>query len=57
MYVDALSASLSTHKKKESDHIADGCEPPHGCWELNSGPLKEQRIPLTTEPSLQPQSL
>ncbi|KRY65434.1 hypothetical protein T4D_8955 [Trichinella pseudospiralis] len=20
----------------------DGCEPPCGCWELNSGPLEEQ---------------
>ena len=23
-------------------------------WELNSGPLEEQRMHLTTEPSLQP---
>jgi hypothetical protein len=21
--------------------ITDGCEPPCGCWELNSGPLEE----------------
>ena len=33
--------------------IADGCEPPCGCWELNSGPLEEQSVLLTTEPSLQ----
>lgn len=26
-----------------------------GCWELNSGTLKEQQIFLTTEPSLQTQ--
>jgi hypothetical protein len=32
----------------------DGCEPPCGCWELNSGPLEEQSVLLTTEPSLQP---
>jgi hypothetical protein len=25
-----------------------------GCWELNSGPLEEQSMPLTAEPSLQP---
>jgi hypothetical protein len=26
----------------------------HGCWDLNSGPLEEQSVLLTTEPSLQP---
>jgi len=26
---------------------------PYGCWELNSGPLEEQPVLLTTEPSLQ----
>ena len=25
-----------------------------GCWELNSGPLEEQSVLLTTEPALQP---
>jgi len=30
-----------------------GCEPPCGCWELNSGPLEEKTMLLTTEPSLQ----
>jgi hypothetical protein len=29
------------------------CEPPCGCWELNSGPLGEQSVLLTSEPSLQ----
>jgi hypothetical protein len=28
------------------------CEPPCGCWELNSGPLEEQSVLLTTEPAL-----
>jgi len=28
---------------------------PHECWEGNSGPLQEQQVLLTTEPSLQPQ--
>jgi hypothetical protein len=32
----------------------DGCEPPCGCWDLNSGPLEEQSLLLTAEPSLQP---
>ena len=45
---------LQTHQKRASDPIADGCEPPCGCWELNSGPLEDQSVLLTTEPSLQP---
>jgi hypothetical protein len=43
-----------TYQKRASDPITDGCEPPCGCWELNSGPLKEQSMLLTAEPSLQP---
>ena len=30
------------------------CELPCGCWELNSGPLEEQPVHLTAEPSHQP---
>jgi hypothetical protein len=30
-----------------------GCEPPCGCWDLNSGPLEEQSVPLPAEPSLE----
>jgi hypothetical protein len=37
------------------DPIAEGWEPPCGCWELNAGPLEEQSVFLTIEPSLQPQ--
>jgi hypothetical protein len=43
---------LQTHQKL-SDPITVGCEPPCGCWELNSGPLEEQSVLLPTEPSLQ----
>ena len=56
------SLSLKTHKKRASDPIrvsdliTDGCEPPCGFWELNSGLLKEQSVLLTIEPSLQPPS-
>jgi hypothetical protein len=32
----------------------DSYEPPSGCWELNPGPLQEQQVILTFEPSLQP---
>jgi hypothetical protein len=45
---------LQTHQKRESDLITDGCEPPCGCWDLNSGPSEEQSVLLTTEPSHQP---
>ena len=34
----------------------DGCEPPCGCWELNSGSLEEEPVLLTPEPSLQPKN-
>jgi hypothetical protein len=28
-----------------------GCQLPHECWEWNSGPLEEQPLVLTVEPS------
>jgi hypothetical protein len=37
--------------------ITDGCKPLCGGWELNSGPLEEQSVLLTAEPSLQTKSL
>ena len=49
-----LSACMPAGQKRASDPITDGCEPPCGCWELNSGPLEEQAMLLTSEPSLQP---
>jgi hypothetical protein len=36
------------------DSFTGGCEPPCGYWELNSGPLEEQSLLLTTESSSQP---
>jgi hypothetical protein len=45
---------MPTCQKRASDPIRDGCESPYGCWELSSGPLKEQPVHLTSEPSLQP---
>jgi hypothetical protein len=32
---------FQTHQKRASDLITDGCEPPHGCWDLNSGLVEE----------------
>jgi hypothetical protein len=34
--------------------VADCCELPCGCWDLNPGLLGEQPVLVTTEPSLQP---
>ena len=31
----------------------ESCEPPCGCWKLNRGPLGEQPLLFTVEPSLQ----
>jgi hypothetical protein len=57
MYMSILSLSSDTHQKRASDPVTDGCEPPCGCWELDSGPLEEQSVLLTAEPSLQPKVL
>lgn len=34
--------------------VKDHCEPSHGSWEWNWGPLEEWAVPLTDEPSLYP---
>jgi hypothetical protein len=44
---------LQTLQKRESDLMTDGCKPPCGCWDLSSGPMEEQLVLLTAEPSLQ----
>jgi hypothetical protein len=36
--------------------MIDGYKVPCGCWELNSGLLKEKLVILTTEPFLQLQA-
>ena len=47
---------LQTHQKRVSDLIISGCEPPCGCWDLNSEPSEEQSVFLPAEPSCQPSS-
>jgi hypothetical protein len=37
--------------------VTDSCKPACGCWKLKLGPLKEQKVLLTPEPSLQPSGL
>ena len=49
-----LPQCMPTRQRRAPDFSTDGCEPPCGCWELNSGPLEEQPVLLTAEPSLQP---
>jgi len=49
-----LSACVPAGQKMTPDLIIDDCELLCGCWELNSGPLEEQSVLLTAEPSLQP---
>jgi hypothetical protein len=39
--------SSDTLERKVPLQITNGCEPPCGSWELNSGPLREQSVPLT----------
>ena len=46
-----MLSTLQTHQKRASDPITDGCEPPCGCWKLNSGPLEEQSVLLTISPA------
>jgi hypothetical protein len=47
-------AVFRQHQKRASDLITSGCEPPCGCWDLNSGPSGEQSVLLLAEPSHQP---
>jgi hypothetical protein len=54
IFIQIHHSPPQTHQKRASDPIIDGCEPPWSCWKLDSGPLEEQSVLLTTEPSLQP---
>jgi hypothetical protein len=51
---ECSAAYTTTCQKKATDALTDGREPPCGCWELNSSPLEEQPVLLTSEPSHQP---
>jgi hypothetical protein len=56
IYFMHMGTPLLSLETPEEGIRLDGCEPPYGCWELNSGPLEEQSVLLTTEPSLQPRA-
>lgn len=57
MFCLHISGACSAHGDKESIGVLElelGChEPPCRRWESNLGHLQEQRVPLTTDPSLQ----
>jgi hypothetical protein len=54
-YVCEYTVAVVRHsRRRHRIPFTGGCEPPCGCWELNSGPLEEQSVLLITEPSLQP---
>ena len=53
MFMSTLSAYITLCQKRASDPTIDGCEPPYGCWELNSRLLEEQPVLLITKPFLQ----
>jgi hypothetical protein len=50
------TVAVFRHQERESGLVTDGCEPPCGCWDLNSGPPEEQSVLLPAEPSRQPLS-
>ena len=39
-----LPTCMTAGQEKAADLITDGCKPPCGFWELNSGPLDEQEM-------------
>ena len=52
LYMHAITAHIPACQKTASYPIIGGCEPPCGCWDLNSGPLEELPMLLTVESSL-----
>ena len=50
--MSVLSVCTPVCQKKASVPSRGGCEPPCGCWDLNSGLLEEQPVLLTAEPPL-----
>ena len=54
-YVWVPCSCFQTLQNRASDLIADGCEPPCGCWDFELRTSEEQSVLLTAEPSLQPE--
>jgi hypothetical protein len=55
MMISKYTVAVFRHNQKRAlDPITDGCDSPCGFWDLNSGPLEDQSVLLTAEPSLHP---
>ena len=52
-YMQADPRRPEERVRSQGTRVTGGCELPCGCWELNLGPLEEQPVFLTSEPSLQ----
>ena len=52
-HVYAVLSELAKGVRSTETEVTDGCEQPHECWDPNLGPLQEQQVLLTIEPSLQ----
>ena len=50
-YVSENTVAVFRHTRR-GHPITDGYEPPCGCWKLNSRPLEEKTVLLTSEPFL-----
>lgn len=50
-----MPSTLGGHNiRSTGTGVIDHWEAPCGCWKWNSGPLEDQLVPWTAEPSLQP---
>ena len=56
MLVFCLHICLSEGVRFPRTGVTDRCKLQWGCWELNPGPLQEQSVLLTTEPSPSPRT-
>jgi hypothetical protein len=52
VYVSSAYGDQKRKLEAPETGVTCGCELPYGCWELNLGPLQEQPVLLTMEPSL-----
>jgi hypothetical protein len=52
--VFCLHLGLYEGIRSPGTRVIDNCELPCGCWKLTLGPLEEQPVLLTIEPSVQP---
>ena len=54
LFISVHRCCLQSPENSSGTGTSNGCEPPCGCRSLNSGPVEEQPVLLTSEPSLLP---